>query len=262
MRTIIIISIILTTNISYLFGQITVDNLKSDSTKMYIKYAHYSGYENDSIYKRLIYGSLFLGNKGSVYTYQLQTMDEMAQRIERSVKGKDEKTQKFVIEESRRSRDWERQLTEILARYYDSPGHLSLKKFDRDFYWLADTVPFNWELVNEFKTIDNYRCQKAVINSEKLNIEAWFTEQVPISAGPDNISGLPGLILEYYNSISKTFFKATIITSTNIPDQKFRDWLEGPLISIEKYKKLKAENQKNFENLRKMIQKGNTSGSN
>ncbi|MEO6684208.1 MAG: GLPGLI family protein [Ginsengibacter sp.] len=260
MRRILIFSILIISNIGYLIGQPTVDNLKNDSTKMFVQYAHYRDYQSDSAYSRLIYGSLFLGKRGAVYTYQLQSVEEMLRAKERSVKN--EKNKKFVLEETMKFRDWDRQLTEIITRYYDSPGHLSLKKFDKDFYWLADTIPFLWELVNEFKTIDNYRCQKAVINSDKLKIEAWFTEQIPIPAGPYNISGLPGLILEYYNSITKTFFKATLITSTNIPDEKFRNWLTGPLISREKYKKLMAENQKNFENLQKMIQRGNTGKSN
>lgn len=262
MRCILIFSILIISNIGYLIGQPTVDNLKNDSTKMYVKYASYTGYENDSIYRHLLYGSLNLGSMGTVYTYQLQTVDEMVQRIKRSLKGKEEWTKKFVLEESLKSRDWERQLTEIFVRYYNAPDYLSLKKFDRDFYWLNDTVPFNWEPVNEFKTIDNYRCQKAIINTEGANIEAWFTEEIPVSAGPDKIFGLPGLILEYSNFKTKTYLKAAEISSTNIPDQKFRNWLEGPLISNEKYKKLMEENTRNFENFQKMIQRGNTGKNN
>lgn len=258
MRTHLLLTILFITCTNSLFSQPTVGNLKTDSTKLYVKYASYTGYENDSIYRHLLYGSLYLGSLGTVYTYQLQTVDEMVQRIKRSLKGKEEWTKKFVLEESLKSRDWERQLTEILVRYYNAHDYLSLKKFDRDFYWLTDTVPFNWKPVNEFKTINNYRCQKAIINTEGANIEAWFTEEIPVSAGPDKIFGLPGLILEYSNFKTKTYFKAAEISSTNIPDQKFRNWLEGPLISSEKYKKLMEENTRNFENFQKMIQSGNT----
>lgn len=81
-----------------------------------------------------------------------------------------------------------------------------------------------WELTDEVKTIGNYQAYKAIytdiresrsisFNSEsdgdvskeemkpeiKMDttfIEAWYTPQIPVSQGPDDYWGLPGLILE------------------------------------------------------------------
>lgn len=65
-------------------------------------------------------------------------------------------------------------------------------------------VPKNWELINETKNIDNYKCYKAVYKKEIINprgvfyenITAWYCPELPYSFGPLGLCGLPGLILE------------------------------------------------------------------
>lgn len=84
--------------------------------------------------------------------------------------------------------------------------------------------PINWQLGNETKQIGKYTCFKAVASVPKDNlewynfswnelrqaeasegeneeiemtlIEAWYTPQIPVSHGPAEYWGLPGLILE------------------------------------------------------------------
>lgn len=60
----------------------------------------------------------------------------------------------------------------------------------------------NWELFDETKNIDGYKCYKATrIDSLKrkgkiMNIEAWFTPDIPVPYGPVGNGGLPGLIMQ------------------------------------------------------------------
>lgn len=236
------------------FSQTTLEELKSDSAKLYVEYILYNDYINDSINKILYHASLFLGKQGSVYTYQTQNIEEFFQSVEKSVK--DERYKKFVVQEMKKERNWERQFTEIQVKSYDSPYYLSSKKIDKEYYWLPDTVVFRWKPINEFKIIDDYTCQKAVGTFNGSEVVAWFTEQVPIPSGPGSLSGLPGLILEYYNPSSKVFYKANSISSTNIPEQKFREWLTGSKISKSEYKVLVEKSTKNMEQFQKMIKSG------
>lgn len=69
-----------------------------------------------------------------------------------------------------------------------------------------------WELQEDYKTIAGYKCQKATCHSytrktmdlaalgktEKqiVSITAWFTTAIPVSNGPAQYWGLPGLIME------------------------------------------------------------------
>jgi GLPGLI family protein len=65
-------------------------------------------------------------------------------------------------------------------------------------YLVEDKLtPFNWELTGEVATIAGLPCRKATHKYPSGKIaEAWFTDQIPFSAGPLSFHGLPGLILK------------------------------------------------------------------
>ncbi|WP_026753994.1 GLPGLI family protein [Sediminibacter sp. Hel_I_10] len=81
-------------------------------------------------------------------------------------------------------------------------------------FLIKDSInPIEWKLVNETKNIGNYTCFKAEftknytdktftddgkledVEKEKTTT-AWYTPQIPLSHGPEDFQGLPGLILE------------------------------------------------------------------
>jgi len=81
-------------------------------------------------------------------------------------------------------------------------------------FLIKDSIkPIDWKLVNETKNIGNYTCFKAEFTETYMgktitdegrfeNVEkektttAWYTPQIPLSHGPGDFQGLPGLILE------------------------------------------------------------------
>ncbi|MDP5121807.1 MAG: GLPGLI family protein [Spirosomaceae bacterium] len=68
---------------------------------------------------------------------------------------------------------------------------------------LAYTEPLpavTWNITNETATKVGYPCQKATTTYGGRDYEAWFTFQIPIQDGPYKFSGLPGLIVEMYDT--------------------------------------------------------------
>ncbi len=85
-------------------------------------------------------------------------------------------------------------------------------------YLVKDNLtPEEWELSGETKKVGNYTAQKAsftkIVDSKRfstgmtemenvkdtLQVTVWFTPEIPVSHGPENYFGLPGLILEVQN---------------------------------------------------------------
>ncbi|HLS12505.1 MAG TPA: GLPGLI family protein [Flavobacteriaceae bacterium] len=54
----------------------------------------------------------------------------------------------------------------------------------------------DWHITEESKEIGKYIAIKAEVTFRGRDFEAWFTPEIPISAGPWKLYGLPGLILE------------------------------------------------------------------
>ena len=94
---------------------------------------------------------------------------------------------------------------------------LEADAFDKEFL-IVDSLPkYDWQMTGETKKIGNYTCYKATavlkplvpnepkeekavsilgaIDKETI-ITAWYTPEIPVSHGPANYWGLPGLILE------------------------------------------------------------------
>lgn len=62
-----------------------------------------------------------------------------------------------------------------------------------------DFFDWQWEITDEKKEINGYVCTKAISKINGYHFEAWFTDEIPISAGPEKYDSLPGLIL-YVNT--------------------------------------------------------------
>jgi GLPGLI family protein len=94
-----------------------------------------------------------------------------------------------------------------------------------------ELVKYNWELTGEVATIADLLCRKAVHKyADGRVVEAWFTDQVPFSAGPEGFHGLPGLILK----ISKPgFFTVEAQKITFVTDPVIMAPTEGERIKPE-----------------------------
>jgi GLPGLI family protein len=65
-----------------------------------------------------------------------------------------------------------------------------------------------WEILNEYKKINIYNCQKAKGKFRGRVYDVWFTFDIPISLGPWKLNGLPGLILEAKDATNMFYFYA------------------------------------------------------
>ena len=67
-------------------------------------------------------------------------------------------------------------------------------------YYSNSLKGFDWKLKNEEKNIKGYKCKKAKTTFAGRDYVAWYAPDIPISDGPYKFNGLPGLILEIYDT--------------------------------------------------------------
>jgi len=115
---------------------------------------------------------------------------------------------------------------------------------------------WKWEITNETKKINGYLCKKAISNLYGYHYEAWFTEEIPISCGPEKFDGLPGLIL--YVRIGSTEYIASSIKLNNIKVKPKQISFNGDIYTFDELIKKDASKKYQFKSEIKQDIKNNT----
>ena len=133
-------------------------------------------------------------------------------------------------------------------------------------FLIQDTFEkIDWNLQSDTKNIGKYTCFKATAeqlikiyahsdeSTEKsITITAWYTPQIPVSAGPERYWGLPGLILEI--NAGRTTMLCTEIVINPEDVVEIKKPTKGKEVSRDEYdvmmKKKSEELREQFQNRR------------
>jgi GLPGLI family protein len=97
-----------------------------------------------------------------------------------------------------------------------------------------------WKLQPERRKIAGYVCMKATAKLDGDAVTAWFTPEIPISAGPAEYFGVPGLVLAV-ERLDETIFLATTV-ELSPPDPKLLvPPAEGKLFDPEEFEQIVKE---------------------
>lgn len=120
--------------------------------------------------------------------------------------------------------------------------------YDQNFrVMLIIESPKEWFVSDESKEIDGYRCYKALANYVVVNpagtftfpVVAWFTPEIPVSAGPLYFNGLPGLIMQLSYRYVTYEVKRINFNSNQTMDLTMFDKIR--LVNAEEYMKMSEE---------------------
>lgn len=125
----------------------------------------------------------------------------------------------------------------------------------------------DWKLTNETKNIGEYTCYKATytysrdsknftigtdgsptetVKKEEIVITAWYTPQIPVSNGPDDYQGLPGLIMEIHDG--KRTLVCNKITLSQDGNFKIEAPDNGKKVTQKEYEEISEKKMKEFIN--------------
>ncbi|KQT24106.1 hypothetical protein ASG22_08805 [Chryseobacterium sp. Leaf405] len=121
-------------------------------------------------------------------------------------------------------------------------NHLIVFTFETQPFKIQSTNKINWELVNEFKQINQYKLQKATVTFGERKWTAWFCPEINIMEGPYNFRDLPGLIFELTDSENIFVYTLTGIEKFKKDTKKLNfDLDKTQNITWEKYNKLMTD---------------------
>ena len=68
--------------------------------------------------------------------------------------------------------------------------------FPHEYEGYEPTPDIAWTLIEDTMTVSGYLCQQATTTFRGVEWCVWYTEEIPSSAGPWRLRGLPGLIVK------------------------------------------------------------------
>jgi len=95
------------------------------------------------------------------------------------------------------------------TQYYLFPAENKLVRREKliNSYLVDEPLPvINWQTSTDTATFGGLHCQKATAHFKGRDYTAWFCPDIPSHGGPWKLSGLPGLILEAYDSKKQVVF--------------------------------------------------------
>ena len=124
---------------------------------------------------------------------------------------------------------------------------IAKQKWFEPYNVVDNWVNIEWILLNDYKKIRGFICQKATCYFRGRNYTVWYTNQIPISAGPWKLFGLPGLILNAKDEEGMVKFE---VTNIQYPSKEIK-----PTFIIEKTKKNIKEETEFLDNKGTLIDK-------
>ena len=87
--------------------------------------------------------------------------------------------------------------TNIIYTDLLTSGSTTQKAIYEETFLVKDSVrKINWKITNETRDIAGYSCRRAnALVMDSIYVVAFYTDEIPVSGGPESFTGLPGLIL-------------------------------------------------------------------
>ena len=111
----------------------------------------------------------------------------------------------------------------------------------RTFLVTGEPPALAWRLTDERVEFLGYLAQKAVTTRDSVGVEAWFTPEIPVPAGPGPYGGLPGLILVLTEDGGRRTFEAKEVSLGPLAEGAVVAPREGRRVTREEYDRIVEE---------------------
>jgi len=118
-------------------------------------------------------------------------------------------------------------MTNVIIRVFEGS-----KKIFEKTYLLKDKIrKIRWKITDETRTIAGYPCRRANALVDSMYVVAFFTEQIPVSGGPESFTGLPGMILQLALPHENITWMAIKVTESSVAPKSMEIPARGTLVN-------------------------------
>ncbi len=118
------------------------------------------------------------------------------------------------------------------------------REFMTRMFLIEGEKDIQWKLTGQQKMILDLPCQEAETEIDSVLVSVWFTPAIPVSAGPANYGGLPGLILEVNSDGGDRTLVATSVDLSPVNAEVLEIPKKGRKVTREEYDKIVEEKMK------------------
>jgi hypothetical protein len=125
---------------------------------------------------------------------------------------------------------------------YESGQMAETREFMTRKFLIRGTRPaYRWRITGEQSEFLGYPVLKATAVQDSASIEAWFTPEIPVPAGPGAYGGLPGMILSLSLNDGHTVYSASEVNLNNVEAGVIKAPDDGEEVTSEEYEEIVAE---------------------
>jgi GLPGLI family protein len=141
----------------------------------------------------------------------------------------------------------------IYTDYVKNDITVSEVLLSKRYYYIEKLENPQWIIYDETKKILSHTCKKATCRFRGRDYVAWYATDIPVSRGPYKFNGLPGLILEIYDTELMFIFECIAIETNHevIINENNDDMLISKKEYIDMVKKYNDNPRAGFEQLLK-----------
>lgn len=116
-----------------------------------------------------------------------------------------------------------------ILTHVDNNTSITQKKVFEEIYLVKDTTrKINWKITDEIRNIAGYDCRRAnALIMDSIYVVAFYTDEIPVSGGPETFTGLPGMILGVALPYEHVTWFATSVTDQPITEDKLKAPTKG-----------------------------------
>ena len=147
---------------------------------------------------------LLLGQNSSVYLSMDKVKEDEARKkdIAEQIKNADPARMSINIKSSNKK------LNGTQVYLFNKEKKMVTKQRIMNEYLVEEAIPaLKWTISKDTSTIEGLKCQKATTHFKGRDYIAWFCQDLPFQSGPWKLNGLPGLIIEAYDTKKEIKFE-------------------------------------------------------